>query len=63
MKRNIKQMVLGIFLMLVSVWSLIFGVVDDIPLFSAVGVFLPVVAVICFFLGFCAKEDRKGNDA
>ena len=62
MKPNVKQMLLGIFLMLVSIWSLIFGVVDEVFLFSAVGVFLPIIAVICFFLGFCAKRDGKEKD-
>lgn len=61
MEASAKRMLLGIFLMLLSIWSSIFGVVDQVPLFSVIGVFLPIAAVICFFLGFCAKADGEEN--
>ena len=54
-----KKMLLGIFLLLLGIWSLIFGVVDDVVLFCAIGVFLPIPAIVAFFLGFFNREDKQ----
>jgi len=52
-----KKIHLGIFLMLISVWCLIFGSLDNWTPALFVGVYLPIVAVIVFLIGFF--EDRK----
>lgn len=54
-----KKMMLGLFFLLLSIWCLIFGVVDDAGLFSFVGVLLPIVAIIVFLIGFFQKENEK----
>ena len=54
-----KKMLLGIFLLLLSIWSFAFGVVDDVVLFCAIGVFLPIPAIIAFVLGFFQREDKQ----
>ena len=51
-----KKMLMGIFLLVLSVWCLIFGVVDDIAFFAALGVILPFPAIILTFYGFFHKE-------
>ena len=53
-----KNMMMGLFLMLVSIWSLIFGVVDDLPLFCFIGVFGVIPAVIFFLVGYFDKGKK-----
>ncbi len=53
-----KNMLMGIFLLILSVWCYIFGVADDVLLFSLLGVFLPIPAIIIFLLGFFNKGDK-----
>jgi hypothetical protein len=50
-----KKMLLGIFLLILSVWCYLFGVADDVGLFSFVGVFLPIAAIVVFSLDFLRK--------
>ena len=51
-----KQMLLGIFLLVLSIWCVILGKLDDFTALLFIGVFLPVVAGVCFLLGFLKKE-------
>jgi di/tricarboxylate transporter len=54
-----KKMLLGIFLLILSVWCYLFGVVDDLVLFSFIGVFLPIAAIVVFLIGFFEKDNRS----
>ncbi|MFI3171201.1 MAG: hypothetical protein R3Y58_02335 [Eubacteriales bacterium] len=54
-----KNMLMGIFLLILSIWFYIFGVVDDVPPFNILGVFLPILAIIIFLFGFFDKGDKK----
>ena len=42
--------------MLLSIWCLIFGTLDDVTLFLFIGVYLPIVAVIIFIVGYFEKN-------
>ena len=52
-----KNMMMGLFLMLVSIWSYIFGVVDQVTLFCFIGVFGIIPAVVFFLVGYF--KDKK----
>ena len=51
-----KKMLLGIFLLLLGIWSLIFGEVDDLGIVCFVGVVLPIPALIAFVAGYFEKK-------
>ena len=51
MKGNLRWMLLGIFLMVLAVWCLVFGAVDDFFPASLAGVLLPVAAIAVFQIG------------
>ena len=51
-----KKMLLGIFLLLLSIWCLIFGKLDDLVILLFAGSLLPVVAIPVFFFGFFHKD-------
>ena len=51
-----KKMMLSIFLMLLSIWCLIFGIADNSDLFIIVAVALPIFAIFFFFSGYLEKE-------
>ena len=53
-----KNMMMGLFLMLVSIWSYIFGVVDKVTLFLFIGVFGTIPAVIFFLVGYFEKSKK-----
>jgi len=53
-----KKILLGIFLMLLSVWCLIFGSIENWTPVLFVGVYLPFVAIIVFLLGFFDKANK-----
>ena len=50
-----RKIHLGIFLMLLSIWCLIFGTLDNVTLFLFIGVYLPIVAIIFFSLVFLIR--------
>lgn len=52
---HMKKMLLGIFLMVLSVWFLIYGQLDDLLVCSLLGVFLPIPAVVYAIWGFREK--------
>ena len=52
-----KKMMLSIFLMLLSIWCLIFGIADNADLFIIVAVALPVFAIFFFVTGYLEKEN------
>jgi len=54
-----KKILLAIFLMLLSIWCLIFGTLDDVTLFLFIGVYLPIVAVIIFIVGYFEKNQKN----
>ncbi|WP_458862446.1 hypothetical protein [Acidaminobacterium chupaoyuni] len=54
-----KKMLMGIFLLILSVWCYNFGVVDDVVVFSFLGVFLPIPAIIIFLLGFFNRNEKN----
>ena len=51
-----RKIHLGIFLMLLSIWCLIFGTLDNATLFLFIGAYLPIVAIIVFLVGFFDKN-------
>lgn len=53
-----KKMLLGLFLMLLSLWLLIWGIADDLALFCYISIFLLASGTITFILGF-SQEDGK----
>ena len=53
-----KQMLMGIFLLLLGVWCYLFGVVDQAALFAVLGVLLPIPAVLLTLYGFLIKINR-----
>ena len=54
-----KKMLLGIFLLLLSLWCLVYGKLDDLTVLLFVGTFLPLAAIAVFCAGFFTKEDGK----
>ena len=55
MNKEFKWMLLGIFLLLLSLWCLIYGKLDDLGLLLFVGAILPAAAVPVFLYGFFHK--------
>ena len=51
-----KNMLLGIFLLLLAIWSLIFGVADNLAILCWIGIILPIPALISFILGYSEKK-------
>ena len=51
-----KNMLLGIFLLLLAIWSLIFGISDNLPILCWIGLILPVPALIAFIMGYSEKK-------
>ena len=51
-----KRMLLGIFLLLLSIWCLIYGRMDDLTPLLFVGTFLPFAAIPVFLYGFFLKD-------
>ncbi|MGO5114026.1 hypothetical protein ACTQ33_03195 [Candidatus Avoscillospira sp. LCP25S3_F1] len=64
MKRDLKWMLLGIFLGVSAIWCLLFG--RGSVLFGILGGYaLPIVAVICFgtgFSGYTVEEEQPPPD-
>jgi hypothetical protein len=56
---DMKKMLLGIFLLILSVWCYLFGVKEDVVLFYFIGMCLPVVAIVVFLVGFFEKNNRS----
>ncbi len=52
-----KRMLLGIFLMLCSIWCLVFG--DGNIFFGVASLMLALFALVYFGNGFCTKEPEK----
>ena len=44
--------------MLLSIWCLIFGTLDNVTLFLFIGVYLPIVAIIFFSLVFLIRISK-----
>lgn len=47
-----KKMQLGIYLLLLSIWCLIFGISDDFALLCYISLFLMLSSIVSFFLGY-----------
>ena len=47
-----KKMLAGIFLALLSIWAVIFAVYSNHTMFEYLAVFLPILAVVLFILGY-----------
>lgn len=63
MNRDLKWMLLGIFLGVAAVWCLVFGSADRSTVLLFLGVYvLPLVAVICFGTGFTGEGDKPPPD-
>lgn len=63
MNRDLKWMLLGIFLGVAAVWCLVFGSTDSSLVLLILGVYvLPLVAVICFGTGFSGVDDKPPPD-
>ena len=61
MKRDVKWMLLGIFLAVASCWCLTAGAGNTF--FGVLGFYvLPLVAIITFATGFTGVDDPKSND-
>ena len=54
-----KNMLLGLFLMLLSIWFLMVTDAIDLLLFYSLGMCLPIPAIILFFLGYHHKADKR----
>lgn len=50
--RTMKKMQLGIYLLLLSIWCLIFGISDDFALLCYISLFLMLSSIVSFFLGY-----------
>ncbi len=62
MKGNLRWMLLGIFLMVLAVWCLVFGAVDDFFPASLAGVLLPVAAISVFLAGWPGGKDQDPKE-
>lgn len=51
-----KHMLLGIFLMVLSIWCLVYGKLDELPIVMFLGLLLPLIAVVFFVGGFSSKK-------
>lgn len=54
-----KPMLLGIFLMLCSIWCLIFRVVGNTGIFATMSLPLALAAAGCFIGGFAEKTPKE----
>lgn len=54
-----RGMLTGIFIMLLSIWSFIFGYVDNTTVFLFASLALLVVAVFAFIIGFINDKDKS----
>ena len=61
MNRDLKWMLLGIFLGVAAVWCLMLGQ-GNAPFAIVGGYILPLVAVICFGTGFSGEGDKPPPD-
>ena len=57
-----KKMLLGIFLLVLSIWCLVDGKLDDLTILLFVGSVLPILSIVCFFAGFFAKEEKRRDE-
>lgn len=57
MNRDLKWMLLGIFLGVAAIWCLMLGQ-GNMPFAILGGYMLPIVAVICFGTGFTGVDDK-----
>lgn len=55
-----RGMLTGIFIMLLSIWSFIFGYTDDATAFLFASLALLVVAVFTFIIGYINDKEKKG---
>lgn len=51
-----KKMLMGIFLLLLSIWCFIFAELMDASIMLLPAISLPIPALICFLLGFAEKK-------
>ena len=61
MSRDLKWMLLGIFLGVAAIWCLMLGQ-GNAPFAIVGGYILPLVAVICFGAGFSGEGDKPPPD-
>ena len=62
MKRDIKWMLLGIFLGVAAVWCMAVAIADNSTLHAVLGYYiLPVVAVIVFATGFTGVDNSPSS--
>lgn len=54
-----KKMLAGIFLMVLSVWLLIFSRVDNSDVVGIAAVIFPFIAIAVFLYGYFHKEDKS----
>lgn len=54
-----RGMLTGIFIMLLSIWSFIFGYVDNTTVFLFASLALLVAAVFAFIIGFINDKDKS----
>lgn len=62
MKRDVKWMLLGIFLAVASCWCLLFAVGSSDAFWTFLCYALPIAAVITFATGFTGVDESKSHE-
>ena len=60
-KKELRNMLIGIFLMLISIWFLVYAAVGNATFFGALAIVLPFIACI-FFISGCFYEEPKNME-
>lgn len=53
-----KKMMLGVFLLLLSVWCLIFGISDNFAPIIYISLFLLIASIIVFAIGYRGSDKK-----
>ena len=62
-QKSIKKMLLGIALLVFSVWSLIYGYLDQFTVVMYAGVLFHWVGIILVILGFVSSDGENEQDS
>ena len=62
-QKSVKRMLLGIALLVFSVWCLIYGYLDQLTVVVYISVVLHWVGLALAIYGFVASDDKDDNDS
>ena len=62
-QKSIKKMLLGIALLVFSVWCLIYGYLDQLTVVIYAGVLLHWIGIILVILGFVSSDGENEQDS